>query len=304
MFRFFFVSLIAFAGSFVAQACNMSTDARSADFTPYYQNGVACLDAPPNGLRFDQDIEARFLDQINTERRAAGLTALRLRTDLRPAARFHSLDMAVNAFFNHESPNGRKAGERIAAFDRTLLAKSTAENIAQYGPVYCTDHTGSRVSCFESPDFELPTPTFVARDLHTKLMASEWHRANILNGRTTHVAIGVARSDTGFYVTQVFAQKLGELNAPLPIEIGLNSRVQTKAEIEDWSFGSFGIVTPGEGRVDLKGSRMIGVSLGDKKLIVRGEKVSKEHEINRIVTTTQWLDLFGPAFSVVRATES
>ena len=199
MLRLLAIGLIALSGLLTAQACDMRAETRSVELTAYYENATACMQAPPEGLSFDAEIEALFLKRINRERQAAGLNPLRLRAALRPAARFHSLDMATNTFFEHRSPDGRKAGQRIAALDRQLLSKSTAENIAQFGPVYCMDQNKTRVSCVGVPGFALPTADQVAKDLHEQLMDSEWHRANILNGDSTHVAIGVVRRDTGYY---------------------------------------------------------------------------------------------------------
>ncbi|WP_425354851.1 CAP domain-containing protein [Limnoraphis robusta] len=62
-----------------------------------------------------------------------------MRPGLRPAARFHSLDMGLNDFFSHQTPNGRAHAARIAAFDRTLLSEGTAENLAQFGPSVFSD---------------------------------------------------------------------------------------------------------------------------------------------------------------------
>ena len=301
MYRLMALCLLALSGLVTAQACDMRVEARSANLPGYYDTATTCLDTPPTGLRFDAETEALFLDQINRERRSAGLNPLKLRPALRPAARFHSLDMATNAFFEHKSPDGRKAGERIAALDRQLLSKSTAENIAQFGPVYCTDQNQNRVSCAGVPGFRLPGPDQVATDLHEQLMDSEWHRANILNRESTHMAIGVVRTESGYYVTQVFAEKMGELSAPLPVRINFNGRLPAIAHLQDWDFGSFGITGANADRVDLTGQRMHGVSLGDKSLIVRGERISREVQGNRTLTTTQWLDLFGPSFTVVSA---
>ena len=59
-----------------------------------------------------------------------------------------------------------------------------------------------------------------------------------------------------------------------------------------------------ETRIALTRDRLSSLSLGAKTLIVRGEKVSEETAGFRTVTTTEWFDLFGPAFVVVAPTES
>jgi uncharacterized protein YkwD len=72
------------------------------------------------------------------QRRAASATcgsavkpavgALRMDADLREAARCHSLDMAVNGYFGHDSQDGRSPWDRIDEAGYT--ASATGENIA------------------------------------------------------------------------------------------------------------------------------------------------------------------------------
>ena len=281
-------------------ACNMELEARSDIVAEYVENGQACLIDPPGQLRFDSVMERSFLQRINAERERRGLTTLKLRTELQPAARFHSLDMARNGFFKHESPDGRFAGQRIAGFDRTLLAQSTAENIAQFGPAVCRDQNERKVSCFDVPGFELPSRAYVVDDLHEKLMNSDGHRANILAPESTHVSIGVARSDTAFYVTQVFANQVGELDAPLALTLRPTGRLRVQPSLDDWQSSSFAVVDDKDVRIDLPGDRLKNVDPGQKSLVVRGQTETIEEDGNRTYTTRRWLDLFGPDFTVAR----
>lgn len=305
MFRFLTFLAFGIASAMPAFACNMDLAERSESVAGYVENGRACLDQPPGTLRFDRVMEQTFLQRVNAEREKRGLTLLKLRTELWPAARYHSLDMASNGFFKHEGPDGRVAGHRIAGFDRTLLAQSTAENIAQFGPAVCRDQNEREVSCFEVPGFELPTRTFVVDDLHKKLMESDGHRANILAPETTHLAIGVARSDTAFYVTQVFANQVGELDVPLPLRFTPRGRLPVKAELSDWQSSSFAVLDGEDTRTDLPGDRLQSIPPGQKSLVVRGETITKTEDGDRTYTTRKWLDLFGPDFTVSRsATES
>lgn len=304
MLRFLSLLGMAFAVAGPGFACDMRLDARAETLPSYYSNGQACLETPPEQLRFDPLMERLFIQRINQERRKRGLTALKLRSEMRPAARFHSLDMASNGFFAHESPDGRDAGNRIAAFDRTLLAQSTAENIAQFGPAVCTDQFDREVSCFEAPGFKLPSQKSVVDDLHEKLMQSDGHRANILNEDSTHVALGVARSDTGFYVTQVFANELGELAAPLPVSLKAKGRLNVGVNVNGWDSTSLAAIDADKKRVELEQDRLGWLDPGDKSLIVRGENVFSERRNGRTYTTTQWLEMFGPDFTILPATES
>lgn len=304
MLRFLTLVLISCCCALAGYACDMDLQSRSDSLAEYYENGVACLETPPDQSRFDSLMEQVFLKRVNAERRARGLAPLRLREELLPAARFHSLDMLSNAFFAHRSPDGRNAGNRIAAFDRTLLAQSTAENVAQFGPAVCTDQFKNEVSCFKAPGFKFPTPASVVDALHEELMLSDGHRANILAEHSTHVAIGVARKDTAFYVTQVFANEMGELSAPLPVRMRARGKLRIKAKIDGFESTSFSVLNAGDERIELAENRLRALDLGLKRLIVQGQNNIVEWRSGRKYTRTEWLDLFGPAFEIAPSTRS
>ena len=282
----------------------MTSEARSDHLPAYVENAEICLTEPPVQFRFDPLMEELFFNRINAERAEEGLARLKIRASLQPAARFHSLDLGANQFFDHNGPDGRTSGDRVAAFDRTLLAQKTGENIAQFGPARCYDETNQEVSCLIAPGFKVPKPAFVVDDLHVKLMASEGHRANILSPDFTHVAIGVVREETGFYVTQVFAQPQGELQTPLPLTYLGDEKLELDIRIDDKDVSELAVLDADGERLTLEGDRLNALSPGVKTLIVRGEKTSEEKNGLRTMTITEWLDLFGPAFVVAPPTES
>lgn len=142
-----------------ALACDLQIVGRPLAVASYVEMARPCLANPPAGYAFDEALESRFLELINAERKAAGLPALKLRTDLRDAARLHSLDMAVNGFFGHVGPDGRGPSERIAALDRTALADFSAENVAT------VSRPGARIGA-----------NFAVKRLHRNLMDSPSHR--------------------------------------------------------------------------------------------------------------------------------
>jgi len=292
---------IAFFCAASALACNLQADTARLQISTYVSDGLECLEHPPATFRFDTGIELAFVDKINAERTKKGLNALSVRPALLPAARYQSLDMGINSFFDHESPDGRRASDRIAAFDRTLLAQSTGENIAVFGPARCYDQTDTEVSCFNLPGFELPTPAFVAEDLHQKLMDSEGHRANIMSEDFTHVAIGVARTDTGFYVTQVFANRVGVLSAPLPTQFATSNALTVSPNLTDWGLGGLAVIDLKGTRLDLERDDLRDIPTGSNALIVRGENSREEKRGSSTYTVTEWLDLSGPSFTLLDA---
>ncbi len=300
MLRFLFVFLGSALAASPALACDMSSDDRSADLVTYVENGWACFEQLPDTYRFDVEAERQFERAVNEERERAGLKRLKIRHETRDAARFHSLDMGVNEFFSHTSPGGLSHDERIAAFDRTLISDRSAENVAQFGPAVCTDQNDNTVSCLLLPGFELPTRSEVVEHLHKELMLSDGHRENILDPKVTHMSVGVARTDTGFYVTQLFVSVSGTIEDPLPLQFEAGESIAVKAEIaEEWDSHRFAIATPEE-TLDLKTGKLPRDISGDMQVYLRAERV--EEDRNR--KTMFWIYLSGPEISVKPATGS
>lgn len=284
----------------LAWACEMSSSDRAAALPAYVEAGEACLETPPGAFRFDHALEAGFLREINRERRTRSLPALKLRAAMRPAARFHSLDMGVNAFFSHDAPDKRTHVERLAAFDRTLLANGSAENIAQFGPAICYDQDQVEVPCATAPGFKGPGLSLVLNDLHAKLMASEGHRRNMLDPKMTHAAIGVARTETGFYVTQVFAEVSGSLSEPAPLQLEAGAALTLTAKVPGWSVANLAVFHTGE-TYDLERARLPSDLSGLAALSVRAETVETFREGAVTRTVTSWIYPSGPLIEIIPA---
>jgi uncharacterized protein YkwD len=112
---------------------------------------------------------------VNAERAAANASCEPLTVDdrLTAAAQGHSDDMAAHDYFSHTSLNGATAQDRAEAAGFTGLV---GENIA--------------------------AGQTTADDVMAAWMASEGHRANILN--CDYTVIGVGLNEDGWYWTQVF----------------------------------------------------------------------------------------------------
>lgn len=291
--------LVSLVWGTTASACDLTLDARSDEIAGYVNAGRSCLQTPPPGLKFASEIERGFIDRINAERQARGLSILKVRTQLQPAARFHSLDMSRNAFFEHQGPDGRKAVDRIAAFDRSLLAQSTAENIAVLGPTTCFDHNDQKLDCDSVPGFAPPTEDYVVDDLHQRLMQSPGHRDNILAPDSTHLAVGVARTKSGFWVTQLFANQVGTLPAPLALQLRRDQADIVDPDLPGWGFAGASL----QG-TDQTLHKFETAPLGTMKLIVRGKTEREEKRGRETYIVTQWLDLSGPALTLAPAKEN
>lgn len=292
--------LTAFTWMGPALACNIESGTDRPQIAAYVADGLACLKSPPADFQFHPAIEQSFVDKINAERAEQGLAPYKIRIELQPAARFQSLDMGVNDFFAHESLDGRRAADRIAAFDRTLLAQSSAENLAVSGPVTCELQNGETVSCLDVDGFTPPTPEEIADDLHQRLMDSEGHRENILSDTFTHIAVGVSISETGFFVTQLFVNPVGELAQPLPVRLEARSELNLKPALQDWTFGAYLIHDLSRA----KRESLQAAKPGEKQLIIVAVNQYEETDGGRTTLIMDTLDLGGPSFTLVPATES
>jgi uncharacterized protein YkwD/uncharacterized membrane protein required for colicin V production len=122
------------------------------------------------------DLEARMLELVNTERRAAGLGPVNPDPELTEVARQHSADMFARSYFSHLTPEGRTPFDRMRAANvRYLIA---GENLA-LAPTLLIAHRG--------------------------LMNSPGHRANILRSSFGRLGIGILDGGRyGLMVTQNF----------------------------------------------------------------------------------------------------
>lgn len=110
--------------------------------------------------------EQEVVKLTNAERTKAGLSPLQTDDKLMAAAREKSQDMQSNNYFSHTSPTFGSPFDRMKALG--IAYKSAGENIAQ----------GQR-----SP-----------QEVVQAWMDSPGHRANILNGKFTHIGVGYVKS--------------------------------------------------------------------------------------------------------------
>ena len=121
--------------------------------------------------------EQQVLDLTNAERTKAGLSPLKLNTELSNVARVKSQDMRDNKYFDHNSPTYGSPFDMMQKFGIKFTA--AGENIA----------AGQT------------TPQAVV----TGWMNSPGHRQNILNANYTEIGVGYAAGGSyGHYWTQEF----------------------------------------------------------------------------------------------------
>jgi serralysin len=142
-------------------------------------------------------IEQQMLALINAERAAAGLQPLRLNSRLNASAEMHSQWMLNQDVFSHTGANGSTATARMQAAGYQFSGSwMSAENIAFQSVRGAEGYSDDVI------------------DLHTALMNSAGHRANILTPNFSEVGIGIeigqfttsdGRTFLSIMVTQNFA---------------------------------------------------------------------------------------------------
>lgn len=118
----------------------------------------------------------RVVALANAERARAGCPALRVNTRLQAAAQDHADDMAARDYYEHDTPEGRDAGDRMRSAG--YLWQTWGENI----------HRGPK------------DPATAMRDW----MESPGHRENILNCGFRDIGVGVNLGSNGPWWVQNF----------------------------------------------------------------------------------------------------
>lgn len=144
----------------------------------------ACSSAPEPATRTRKapagNLAQLVFENVNRERRGAGLPELRWHAAAAEAARKHSRAMAERSFFSHDDPTAGDLKKRLAAL--SVPWQSIGENI------------------FRQRGQANPVTSAVRA-----WMESSGHRNNILSREFTHTGVGVSTAVSGeLYYTQVF----------------------------------------------------------------------------------------------------
>ncbi len=150
------------------------------------------------------NFERQMLDLINAERESRGLNPLTLELRLNEAAEDHSTWMLEEDVFSHTGINGTRAGDRIRLADFEFSGSwAWAENIAWQ-------------SLRGEPGIEDDVV-----NLHTSLMNSPGHRANILNPDVTYIGIGIELGNYGGYEAVMVTQNFAKTSAEVQLDTGI-----------------------------------------------------------------------------------
>ena len=151
-------------------------------------------------------VEREMLELINAERTSRGLNPLQLELRLNDAAEDHSEWMLNANVFSHTGQGGSSAGDRMRDANFNFSGSWTwGENIAWQS---------ERGSSGISDD---------VANLHTSLMNSPGHRANILNPNFEVIGIGVEIGNYKGWDAVMVTQNFARTSSSLQIDNGSSS---------------------------------------------------------------------------------
>lgn len=149
------------------------------------------------------ELERQMLDLINAERTSRGLNPVQLELRLNDSAEDHSAWMLAQDVFSHTGIGGSSAGERMADAGFQFSGSWTwAENIAWQ-------------SSRGAPGLEDDVI-----NLHTSLMNSSGHRANILSADVEVIGIGIEQGNFDGWDAVMVTQNFARTSAAVQLDSG------------------------------------------------------------------------------------
>jgi uncharacterized protein YkwD len=170
----------------------------------YAEAAQAAIAHPPGDVRFLKDLEQRLMELAAERRQAAGVPPLQPDPGLRTAARAHVLDMLERGYFDHVSPDGQDASDRVAILDRRFIG-TTGENLAQEKGIPVAD-----LGAQTGP---------LAQRIVDGWMHSPEHRRNLLDRRYTDFGLAAAGQGKRIVIVQDFGHRYARLAEPVPLQV-------------------------------------------------------------------------------------
>ena len=133
---------------------------------------------------------------INLEREKYGLQTLQYDKKLASVAKLHSIDMADDEYFAHETPEGLTPTDRASESDYTCQYQ--IGNLIYSG-------IGENLYMVQGPTVSFTyTPQSIAESAVSGWMDSPGHKKNILTSNFSKEGIGVSISEFSIHVTENF----------------------------------------------------------------------------------------------------
>ncbi len=193
------------------------------------------------------DFERQMLALINGERVSRGLKALQLEQRLNDSSEDHSLWMLNSGIFSHTGSGGSSATQRMRDADFEFSGSwASGENIAWQSVRGAPGISDDVVN------------------LHTSLMNSPGHRANILSANFDYIGIGIEVGNFNGYQAVMVTQNFAKTSASVLLDTGAGTTPPGTPEPE-FNF----ITTTAAGEVVTQGEDYTGpVAYLQKQLIL------------------------------------
>lgn len=174
-----------------------------------------------------RDLKLRLVEEINRDRKAAGLQPVEYSEELSLAADAHCREMLRESYVSHWNRAGWKPYMR---YSLAGIQDYTAENIWS---LWKSDLDTSRDALWQQ-----------VQAGHQSFMAErppdDGHRQSILSPRHTNVGIGLAFDQQGIRLIEVFGARYAKLK-PLPARATLKDKLKIKGQIADHNLKLFGV---------------------------------------------------------------
>ncbi|MEM7248505.1 MAG: CAP domain-containing protein [Acidobacteriota bacterium] len=160
-------------------------------------------------------VAAERIHVLTNEVRARhGLGPVRPEQGLTTIALLHASDMLERNFFEHVSPEGEGAADRVARWHRRLIGE-VGENLWM------------RDGWFMIMD--VAAQEDLARESLAGWMDSPGHRANVLRPGATHLGVGVVASGGRWRAVQLFADLVALTDRPIPNDVRQGQALRLRA---------------------------------------------------------------------------
>lgn len=169
-----------------------------------------------------EEIRLRIVEQINRDRAAAGVPAVKYAPELSRAADPHCQEMLQHNYTSHWN---RAGWPPYLRYSQAGIRDNTSENVASF---WCSN-------CHFHLEKLLPE----ALQAHARFMEEtppyDGHRKSILNPTHTHVGIGLAYGPEGFRMVELFAGRYVDLD-PLPATAKVNQTFRISGSVRAKGF--------------------------------------------------------------------
>ena len=170
------------------------------EVSPYLEFAEDCLTHSTGKMKLLEGDMFLMFTRLNEVRAQHGLNPLIWHDGAADAARLHAMDMVRRDYFDHASPEGLRAIDRLRRVMRDEVFGYSAENLASYK---------------DNPTY----PFYESFQLQSQLENSPSHLRNMLNDTYTHVGLAIVKRGSTYMAVQEFLTPGGVLESEWPEQV-------------------------------------------------------------------------------------